>query len=241
MSPVKLRQGSNGLQVATAATMTKGCGCLPEFPPEPCPVPLIPNPCLSVPQCSNMLGWAVWLSEVMVGIDSPNEDIAANYVRQTAITFADEAKVLRRHITFQPPFCDQAYKLPCQEGERVGGVIKALLKGCCGERSVPVRESCDGIRFVNADCACIHLDGPIEVEYYVVPTEDALRFDEILYRKYRRPIAEAARADYVRATHFRDYKLLRSVQAKEVFEQDIAKARHGATEFSQRTPHRSAL
>jgi len=189
-------------------------------------------------ECVDTQSWGDWLSEVIIGIENPNEDIAANYIRQTAIEFCKKAYVLQRVITLCHR-CDNTYTLPTWPEEQLWYPLAVGIEnyGCfifdCCSREIPVQFDWDlrngEVSVINRHHCIVGRHHPmIKVWIAVAPTEDALYHDQFLYEKFRRPIAEQARAVYARAVHFRDAALMRNIQRVEAWQQDIKTARKDA-------------
>lgn len=216
------------------------CG-LPQ--PLPCPEPKPPRqaPCVALPvqEAIDTYDWAKFLPEVLVGIDNPDEDIAANYIREAAIEFSRRARVLQRQvlIPLQPKTC--TYPVEPYAGEQIEGVIgAAYAEGpACGCSAQCGGFLPDGVAFT-MDIARnqLYLEGPgggaccsnpktLRLLVWASPTEDACAYDQFLYSHWRRVIAQHARRNYALAVHFRDRELLRSLPTPAEFERDVAMAK----------------
>lgn len=160
--------------------------------------------------------WHRWVPEIIVGVPAANEDMAASYARRAAITFATEARVLRRQvaIALQPG----VFRYPIEpfEDERAIGVSTIdSAQGRC---------SCDGsdgiyVGAVRVDqarqeivldvtsaraCGChTGRSGPkhLLATVWASPTEDSCRHDTFLYERYRDAITKGARAMFLAEAH----------------------------------------
>lgn len=190
----------------------------PECPPPPC----APSSCteLPVPPAIETYDWEKWLSEIIVGIDDPTEEIAADYSRAAAISFAKYTRALQREVVIplQPGEC--TYPVIPVDFENVIGVIGAGYndENRCGCRDckgwLP-----NGLTYVFDPARSeIHLesrggwrccDGDrLRLLVWAAPRELACEYDSFLYEFFREEIVMKARRDYVRAVHFRDTPLL---------------------------------
>lgn len=210
------------------------CG-LPE--PRPCVDGKEPSeaPCVPLPitEAIDTYDWARWLPEVMVGIEDPDEEIAASYVREAAIEFCRGGRVLQREVVIPLQSGVNTYPVIPYEQEQIVGVISATLDQ---------RQSCScsgtggdayGIRFA-LDTARneIHVERHgceegrlLRVRVWASPTEDACEHDVFLYDNFRRAIAQGARRQYANAVHFRDRLLMMSLPVAGEFERDMLMAK----------------
>lgn len=217
------------------------CG-LPE--PKPCkePKPGQPEVCVPLPvrEAIETYDWERFLPEIMVGIDEPDEDIAANYAREAAIDFAKRARVLQRQIAIpiQPDVC--TYPIEPYEGENIIGVIGTMLDGHepCG-----CQNHCQGILPDGTDfrvdlarnelhlenrskgCGCCKRKGILRILVWSAPAEDACEYDKFLYDHYRKDITLLARRNYIVAMHFRDKDLIRTVASENTYETAVSSAK----------------
>lgn len=221
------------------------CG-LPCPEPIPCPEET-PEVCcpIQLRDAIPAMGWATWLPEVIVGIEDPDEEIAASYVREAAIEFAKYTRVMQRQILIpiDPERC--VYPLEPYAQENIIGVIAAGLdsspasacqSACSGYLPGGVEYTLDLARNE------LHLEGcrpscsaPCEVLRLLVwaaPTEDACEHDTFLYEMFRSDITAGARFRYAAQVHFRDNDLIRSLRALPDFEMAKAKAKGKATSSS---------
>lgn len=221
------------------------CG-LPE--PKPCETttPDDGSPlCTPLPirEAINTMGWETWLPEVVVGIEDPEEEIAASYTREAAIEFAKYTRVLQRQILIplQPGVC--TYPIEPYDQENIIGVIAAGADAdqacqCTGTQ-------CDGYLpnglSYTLDVARkeLHLEGCMDdctcgckvmrLLVWAAPTESACDHDVFLYEHFRSAITSGARFRYASQVHFRDKALLQSLGALPNFELEKAKAKAAAT------------
>lgn len=215
------------------------CG-LPE--PQPCEEndPEAPGTCdpLPIAEAIDTIGWAKWLPEVIIGIEDPDEEIAASYVREAAIEFAKYTRCLQRQILI--PLQPGIYTYPVEpyDQEQIIGLIGSgyddePANPCCGSRVhsyVP-----RGFR-VTLDTARneVHLESPhgccwenktLRLLVWSAPTEDACEHDEFLYERFRADITSGARLNYANALHFRDKELMQSLFRTQSFAERMAIAK----------------
>lgn len=195
------------------------------------------NP-LPIQDAIDTYDWERWLPEIMVGIEEPDPEIAANYAREAAIMFAKRARVLQRQVAIrlQPEVC--TYPVEPYDGEQIVGAIGIATEetGACGCSDGCRAFMPNGIDFT-LDVARneIHLEGDLgaccskpsvlKVLVWSAPTEDACEHDVFLYDHYRREITLEARRAYVLALHFRDKELLRVLPSRAEFERSIRLAK----------------
>lgn len=191
--------------------------------------------------------WARFLPEVMVGIENPDPDIAANYVRQAAIEFARDAHVLQRELVLDFEHGEDTYPIPSYPGERIAGVLSVRVgdsidecacTGLHGRTALgfswefdPARNE---LRFINQPNR-----GRVILRLWAVPTEDACEYDVALYDNHRAAITIGARRAYVLAAHFRDRLLVATLPSFAEWNMAILAALRQA----HRTPsaHRQAV
>ena len=177
-----------------------------------------PAPCRALPiqEAIDSYDWARWLPEVIIGIEEPDEEIAANYVRQAAIEFCKEGRVLQRQIIVELQPGVSTYPVFPYEGEHIVGVI--------GMRSANGNHcECSGTggRYGNTEWQLDVARNELHVQYggtgllallvYAAPTEDACVHDVFLYDQFRADITIGARLAYANAMHFRDRALMMSL------------------------------
>lgn len=232
------------------------CG-LPE--PQPCEEPGDegqPAPCCPLPiaEAIDTMGWQPWLPEVIVGIEEPDEEIAASYVREAAIEFAKYTRVLQRQvlIPLQRGVC--TYPVEPYDQEQIIGVIGAGMDDSPG---CQCQSKCsgylpDGIGYT-LDVARneLHLEPAspgcfepcngqcriLRLLVWSAPTEDACDHDVFLYERFRRDITIGARFNYASQVHFRDAKLMRSLSALPSFEMAKARAKSKALSTPSSSPY----
>lgn len=210
------------------------CG-LPEAPP--CPEDeeqeAVCKP-LPIQEAIDTYDWSRFLPEVMVGIEDPDEEIAANYIRQAAIEFAQRARVLQRQIVIQLQPDSTTYPVFPYPEEQIIGVIGMKLdsgpacpcmeKAPCGGWYGEMQWRFDAARNE------LHLEGApksglLYVLVWSASTEDACAYDKFLYDRYRRDITYGARRQYAEAVHFRDRLLIASLPPPERFERAVLLAK----------------
>lgn len=215
--------------------------------PEPLPCAVDPEPlpkvCCPLPiaEAINTYDWERWLPEVIVGIEDPDEEIAANYVREAAISFARYTRVLQRQILIQlqPGVC--TYPVEPYEGEQIVGVMGVGIDDC---RPCECRTGCtgflpNGVPFtLDIARSELHLEGGtgdccggaklLRILVWASPTEDACVHDVFLYDHFRQDITMAARRNYANAVHFRDRPLMQSLPTGAAIEQVRALAKNKA-------------
>lgn len=192
------------------------CG-LPSAPDCPEPTEDSPAPCRALPirEAIDTYDWARWLPEVIVGIEEPDEEIAANYVRQAAIEFCKDGRALQREIMVELQPGVTKYPVFPYEGEQIVGVIgmRTVDGGSCGCSGTSGRY---GPMVWHLDTARneLHVDGGtglLALLVYSAPTEDACAHDVFLYERFRADITKGARLMYANAVHFRDRALMASL------------------------------
>lgn len=189
---------------------------------------------IPITEAIDTYGWDRWLPEVIVGIDDPDEEIAANYVRQAAIDFCEGGRVLQREIRIDLQPQVDLYPVFPYDGERIVGIIGLRTEdgpfvcgsGCSGQA--------DGLRW-RLDTARneLHLSwdcrpstcGVLRFLVWSAPTEASCAHDIFLYDNFRRAVAEGARRAYALAVHFRDTALLRVLPPPRAFDEAIVLAK----------------
>lgn len=176
--------------------------------------PCKPKPIITYPDTYD---WAKFLPEVMIGVEDPNPDIAANYTRQAAIEFARDAHVLQRELVIDLEPGINNYPLPAYPDERIAGVLRIDFNDRyedCNSRCGMSAQSDLGF-FWTVDTAVSELRlegqprlGRLTIRVWAVPTEDACSYDRFLYDNFRAEITIGARRYYVIANHFRDRALV---------------------------------
>lgn len=193
---------------------------------------------LPIQEAIDTYGWGRWLSEVIVGIDDPDDEIAASYVREAAIEFCRDSRILQREVVVVLQKGVDRYPLFPYEGERIVGAMRAWRDAAGRECCTPCDRrggSVDGLNFyldaarnelqVQGSCKTGEL---LRILVWATPTEDACAHDIFIYDAFRREIAQEARSRYARAVHFRDAALLRALQSPAQWEVDILRAKRKA-------------
>lgn len=194
---------------------------------------------LPIREAIDTYDWERWLPEVIVGIEEPDEEIAASYVRGAAVQFCKTARVLQRELVIPLQAGVTTYPVFPYEEENIIGAISARLEddavcfchGVRGQVSHNVEFELDTarnqIRIYDPFRFC--KEGRLlRVLVWAAPTEAACVHDVFLYENFRHPIAEGARQQYARAVHFRDRELLRSLQPPAEFEKAMLLAKSKA-------------
>lgn len=192
--------------------------------PEPvhceAPLPGASAPCWPKPivEQPETFDWARFLPEVMIGVEEPNPDIAANFVRQAAIEFARDAHVLQREVVIDLEPNVEVYPLPPIQGERIAGVLRIeyndRTENCSSRCGLSSRSQLGFFWTVDTARSELRLEeqprtGRLMIRVWAVPTEDACSYDRFLYDNFRADITIGARRYYVLANHFRDQELVR--------------------------------
>lgn len=185
---------------------------------------------LPITEAINTYDWERWLPEVIVGIEEPDEEIAASYVRSAAIEFTKGARVLQREITIDLQPGVSIYPVfPYLEEQIIGVMAAKVSGGSC---------TCSGLsgHFFGMgwqlDVARneLHLTGVpnrgvLKLLVWAAPAEDACVHDVFLYDRFRYDIALGARVMYANAVHFRDRALMASLPSGEAFARAIVLAK----------------
>lgn len=199
-----------------------------------------PPPGLPIAQPIVTYDWDRWLPEIIVGVDDPTEEIAADYSRAAAIQFAKTTRALQREIVIplQPGVC--TYPVIPVDFENIIGIIGAGYNNECRCRC---EDRCrgwlpNGLQYIFDPARNeIHLESgrswrccagdTLRLLVYAAPKESACEYDSFLYEFFRADIVMAARRDYVRAVHFRDVALVNSMPSQAEIERawGIAKLR----------------
>lgn len=207
------------------------CG-LPEALPceQECPTEASCARAVPITEAIDTYDWERWLPEVIVGIDEPDEEIAASYVRSAAIEFAKGARVLQREITIELQPGVSTYPVFPYPEEQIIGVMAAKTESdsckCSG-----LQGSLFGFGW-QLDVARneLHLTnapsyGVLQFLVWSAPSEDACVHDVFLYDRFRYDIALGARVMYANAVHFRDRALMSSLPGGETFARAIVLAK----------------
>lgn len=211
------------------------CG-LPQ--PRPCDEPEEgATPCRALPitEAIDTYDWERWLPEVIVGIEDPDEEIAANYVRQAAIEFCKQGRVLQREVIVDLQPDQTVYPVFPYEGEQIIGVIAINVadRGCCSCSSGS-RGSAFGVDY-SLDVARneLHIGqgcgtGRVRLLVWSAPTEDSCAHDKFLYERFRADITAGARLQYATAVHFRDRALMGSLPTGDSWARSMLSAKRKA-------------
>jgi hypothetical protein len=204
---------------------------------------------LPIQEAIDTYGWGRWLSEVIVGIDDPDDEIAASYVRESAIEFARDARVLQREVVIELQTGVNTYPVFPYEGEQIVGVLRANRSEvrsdtCCQAQTRA--GSVFGLDFVfdaarrEVTVRGTFYDGELlRLLVWASPTEDACAHDVFLYDHYRRIIAQQARSRYAVAVHFRDKELMRTLQPPAEWERAILLAKRNSASIPQARAERA--
>lgn len=202
--------------------------------------------------------WERWLPEIIVGVDDPTEEIAADFARAAAIDFCKTTRALQREIVIPIQHGECTYPVPAVDFENVIGVIGAGFNDehrcrcqgdfCRGWLPNGVHYHFDPARaeiHIQTDRhfrCCGHNDR-LRLLVWAAPKEYACEFDSFLYEFFRNEITVMARHNYVRNVHFRDPQLVGSVLSKPEIERmwAIAKLRVASSHSFERMDGRSGL
>lgn len=200
-------------------------------------------PCCPLPikEAIDTMGWEAWLPEVIVGVEDPDKEIAASYVREAAIQFAKYTRTLQRQvlIPLQPDIC--TYPVEPYDQEQIIGIIGAGMddKPACECNTKCTGYVPEGVRYT-LDVARneIHIEGcpydgcnkcnTLRLLVWSAPTEDACDHDVFLYERFRQDITAGARWNYVSQVHFRDAQLVQSLRLLPNFQERMAFAKNKA-------------
>jgi hypothetical protein len=161
------------------------------------------------------MSWAVWLPEVIVGLEEPNEEIAANYVRQAAIQFCRDALVLQRQMHIRFAHDGWAVLPQYKENEQIIKVlnnpkVRSYVMNDASEMYAKIEHF--AFHWHESRCHSHHwYNHDAVVLFCAAPTEFSQTHDSILYQRWRAPITEAARISYVKAYHFKNQEALRAL------------------------------
>lgn len=203
--------------------LTGGAGC-----GDTCAHPL------PVAEAIDTYDWERWLPEVMVGIEDPDEEIAANYVRQAAIEFCKGGRVLQRELVVELQPDINTYPVFPYEGEQIIGVIGVKHP----DNAVYACDKSEGTWFgapwrfdpARNQITLAHPPraGLLRLLVWAAPTEEACQHDRFLYDYFRADITAGARRQYAMAVHFRDRALVSSLPSEEQFQRAIVMAKKKA-------------
>lgn len=221
--------------------------------PTPCPDDTEPEPleCVPLPirEAIDTYTWEQWLPEVIVGIEEPDEEIAANYIRLAAIEFSRRARVLQREIVIRMERGVHTYPVFPWPEERIVGVLGMRVEDqsgcqcactCSGETAwsafgksyrLDVRRK---ELTVYSEAGSGYTSGAsqqptlLRVLVWAVPTETACDHDVFLYDEFHETVSAMARLKYVQAVHFRDRALVNSLTPMAQLSVDILSAKRRA-------------
>lgn len=194
--------------------------------PAPCDEPQTesPAPCRALPirEAIDTYDWARWLPEIIVGIEDPDEEIAANYARQAAIEFCKDGRALQREIVVELQPGVSVYPVfPYDEEQIVGVIAIGTAAGSCGCSGTS--GSMAGVQW-NLDVARNELRlsgqpsvGLLSLLVFAAPTEASCVHDVFLYDRFRADITLGARLSYANAVHFRDRALMASLPTSDAW------------------------
>lgn len=194
---------------------------------------------LPIAEAIDTYDWARWLPEVIVGIDDPDEEIAANYVRQAAIDFCQRGRVLLREVVIELQDGVNTYPVFPYDGEQIVGVIQidaplsrylnqpCGLGSCTGGTWRGATWQLDVARnefTIGGSVNC----GLLRLLVWAAPTEDSCAQDRFLYDRFRADITLGARRAYAMAVHFRDRALMATLPSQDAVDTVILKAKRKA-------------
>lgn len=218
--------------------------CLPK--PIPCKPrkEKEPEQCIPLPirEAIDTYDWERFLPEIMVGIDEPDEDIAADSAREAAIDFAKRTRVLQRQIAIPLQKDTLTYPLEPYDDEQIIGVIGVILDE---SSPCPCTNHCQGVlpggigfrvdvarNELHLNCvkgqSCCEQDSILRILVWSAPTEDACVYDKFLYDRYRKDITMMARRNYITRVHYKDTQLLRTVPSETKYEYAVSAAKRQA-------------
>lgn len=218
------------------------CG-LPEPRPRQAPRKPIEAKCAPLPiqEAIDTYDWERFLPEIMVGIEEADEEIAANYAREAAIEFAKRARVLQREVVVPLERGVCKYDVEPYDSEQIIGVIGVSIDGqhptgcgtyCRATMPYGVDFTFDAarneIRLQGRHSSCCHGGKVLRMLVWSAPTEDCCLYDRFLYDHYRKDITLMARRNYVRALHFRDNALMRSLPREGDFDKAVLLAKRNS-------------
>lgn len=217
-------------------------------PPDPQPRPCSPLP---IREAVDTYDWDRWLPEVIVGVEDPDEEIAAAYTREAAIEFCRDGRVLQREVAIELEPGISTYPLFPYAGERIEGVIAMILdkqERCeCSGRLSGDSPYGWGYRLDNRRNEITLTGAPsrglLRLLVWATPTEDACEHDVFLYDNFRADITVGARRKYALAVHFRDRELIASLPTENRWSTAIlaAKKRAMHTPTATRRPAGSGM
>lgn len=213
--------------------------------PRPCQQPAKHEPecqeALPLPTPITTYDWDRWLPEIIVGIDDPTEEIAADFARAAAIEFCKSTRALQREIVIPLQHGERSYPVPAVEFENVLGVIGAGINDeprCRCQHGHNQGWLPNGVQYLfdqarseihlmmDGGCRCHHnTRDMLRILVWAAPKEYACEYDSFLYEYFRNEITLMARHNYVRNVHFRDTMLVGSLKALHEIERLWAQAK----------------
>lgn len=183
---------------------------------EPAPAACSPIP---IREAIDTYDWERWLPEVIVGIEDPSEEIAANYIREAAIEFCRTAQVLQREIYLELQPGVYTYPVYPYEGEQIMGALKYRfdndrIQTCSNSVACRLDVARNQIE-LNKSIPC--RARVLRLLVWAAPSEDACTHDRFLYDHYRSAITKGGRLMYANAVHFRDRALMASLPTMDSF------------------------
>lgn len=182
---------------------------------------------LPVQEAIDTYDWERFLPEVIVGIDDPDEEIAANYVRSAAIEFCKGSRVLQREVVIEIQPDVYTYPVFPYEGEMILGVLAVATPHSDYYQCLQFDGQWEGQRW-RLDTARneftisgIPRCGLMRLLVWAAPTERACVYDRFLYDNFRAEITLGARHNYARTVHFRDRMLMATIPSLDDFNKAI--------------------
>lgn len=203
----------------------------------------------------NWCDWGKWLPEVGIGIQDFDEEVAAAFVRETAIEFATTTQVLQRSVFVRVEDGVYAYPLEPAENERIVGVLAVLdgnyrmhtggthKHGTTAVMRHGTNEVILSPELVRSACTrgCKRNAPILELLVWATPTEEACLHDRILYDQYRKVITAAARTNYIAAMHYDNNALVRTVYPINSFKTECRKIKGQATSWIETSNRRKGV
>lgn len=167
------------------------------------------------------------------------DDVALEYLRQSAQTLARESRLLKRELRLDVQTGVRDYYLEQGENEQVHYVEKVELTS--GQHSPLACKN--GFDFEPSDKIILHnapkADGENQlfVRYFAIPSQNACDVDKLLYDRYHDVVVNGALADLLlmRQYAFADPQM--AVLYDQRFKQGIAKAKIDVIQQFETTSH----
>ncbi|WP_439242463.1 hypothetical protein [Lonepinella sp. BR2474] len=228
------------------------------------PISFSCNPCLK-PKCGNQLA-NVWvcdndgrdvefisltefLPRVTLIAKGVPDDVALEYLRQSAQTLAQDSRLLKRELHLDVQAGVRDYYLEQGDNEQVH-YVQSVTFGKCGEKQhcldkchLPAMRCDDRFVFEPNDKIILKntpkTDGENQlwVRYFATPSQTACEVDKLLFDRYHDVVVNGALSNllYMRQYDFADAQL--AVLYEQRFKQGIAKAKIDVMEhFETETP-----